>query len=396
MVSGTKGSTHQSKFRHVSYGSMPLRVAESAGRNPWLSRNSRRRRIGVRGPCVPESNQAVRAKVPIWFTQTKEFCIHGNPDQHEDGTISLSQKEYVEKITPISIDRDRRKKQSLTITEDEKQGLRGLIGSLQYAATNTRADISARLSLLQAKINCATIGDLHEANRLLGDCQKHSQVKLIVWPIPPEQIRFVAYSDASFATREKQQSQKGTIILTAHQDIMQQKPAQAGALLWSSKKIDRIVASTLAAETYALSQSVDLLEWVRILWQWMQLPSTAWKQPEELLRKAPRAITVVDCKSLYDVIIKNTTPQCREHRTLLEALIIKDRIQLGVDMHWVHSAAQLADSLTKAMDTSTLRAFLEHGKICLHDINAVLQDRADKKVHKKWLKEQIESQLLES
>lgn len=353
--------------------------------------------LGCGDHVYQKAIKQLEQKYPFGSHRKKSFVFTGiQIDQQDDGTIALSQKEYVEKITPISIDRDRRKKQSLVITEDEKQGLRGLIGSLQYAATNTRADISARLSLLQAKINCATIGDLHEANRLLGDCQKHSQVKVIVWPIPPEQIRFVAYSDASFATREKQQSQKGTIILTAHQDIMEQKPAQAGALLWSSKKIDRIVASTLAAETYALSQSVDLLEWVRILWQWMQLPSTAWKQPEELLRKAPRAITVVDCKSLYDVIIKNTTPQCREHRTLLEALIIKDRIQLGVDMHWVHSAAQLADSLTKAMDTSTLRAFLEHGKICLHDIEAVLQDRADKKSHKKWLKDQIESQLLES
>lgn len=353
--------------------------------------------LGCGDQVYQKAIQKLQEKYPFGSHRHKSFVFTGiQIDQHQDGTITLGQKEYVEKITPISIDRDCRKKHTLEVTEEEKQGLRGLIGSLQYAATNTRADISARLSLLQAKINCATIGDLHEANRLLGDCQKHSQVKVIVWPIPIEQIRFVAYSDASFATREKQQSQKGTIILTAHQDIMQQKPAQAGALLWSSKKIDRIVASTLAAETYALSQSVDLLEWVRILWQWMQHPSTAWKQPEAMLLKAPRAITVVDCKSLYDVIIKNTTPQCREHRTLLEALIIKDRVQLGVDIHWVHSAAQLADSLTKNMDTSTLRAFLEHGKICLHDMEAVLQDRATKKNQKKWLKEQIESQLLET
>ena len=350
--------------------------------------------LGCGDRVYHEAISRLQQKYPFGSHRRRNFVFTGiQIDQDEDGTIALSQKEYVEKITPISITRDRRKKNTLPITEEEKQGLRGLIGSLQYAATNTRADISARLSLLQAKINCATIGDLHEAHKLLGDCQKYSTVKVLIWPIPKEQIRFVAYSDASFATREKQQSQKGTIILTAHQDIMEQKPAQAGALLWSSRKIDRIVASTLAAETYALSQSVDLLEWVRILWQWMQQPSQEWKQPESYLLKAPRAITVVDCKSLYDVIIKNTTPQCREHRTLLEALIIKDRVQLGVDMHWVHSAAQLADSLTKSMDTTTLRAFLEHGKICLHDIEAVLQERADKKTHKKWLKDQIESHL---
>ena len=96
-------------------------------------------------------------------------------------------------------------------------------------------------------------------------------------------------------------------------------------------------------------------------------------------------MAVVDCKSLFDVISNNTTPQIHDHRTLIEALVIKDHLKSGVKPHWVHSAAQLADALTKSMDCTRLRDFLTHCSCCLHDINEVLKERADKKAQKNWL-----------
>ena len=79
---------------------------------------------------------------------------------------------YVQNIDPIKVERNRRKLEQESVTEGERQGLRGLIGSLQYAATNTRPDIAARLSLLQSKINCAKVADLLDANRFAGRFQE--------------------------------------------------------------------------------------------------------------------------------------------------------------------------------------------------------------------------------
>ena len=81
---------------------------------------------------------------------------------------------------------------------------------------------------------------------------------------------------------------------------------------------------------------------------------------------------------------KTSIPQCSEYRTLLEALVIKDRLNEGVVIKWVHSAAQMADSLTKDMDTSVLRSFLQHGKCILHDVDEILKQRADKRVRQQW------------
>ena len=325
-------------------------------------------------------------KFPFGSKREGEFTFTGlHLKQDEYFNIHIDQTEYVQGIEPIQIDRTRRKDESLAIKEDEKQQLRAVIGSLQYAATNSRPDVSARLSFLQSKINSATIGDLLEANRLLGDTKRHAHSGITISAMDEDAIRIVSYSDASFASRAKQQSQKGGLFLAVHSDIFLQKSAIASPITWYSKKIDRVVASTLAAETYALSSAVDMTDWLRLMWAWIRNPNIPWQKPEEVWRQEPPSIAVVDCKSLYDVITKNTTPQCQEHRTLVEALVIKHHVQHGIKPHWVHSAAQLADCLTKTMDCFRLREFLSHRTCCLHDVEEILKQRADRKAQKTWL-----------
>ena len=301
-----------------------------------------------------------------------------------NGDITLSQQGYVHDINPINVSRDRRRNPESAVTPSELQDLRGLIGSLQYAATNTRPDLACRLSLLQARVTCATVTDLLNGNRLLNDAKKFSDTEIKVKSLPPDQIRFLSFSDAAFATREKAHSQKGCLILATTEDIDHLQSSHVSPLIWFSKKINRVVASTLASETYALSGALDLLSWTRLHWAWILNPSLEWKTPEITLKSLPQAFAVVDCKSLYDLLQKTSIPQCTEHRTALEALVIRDRLKEGVIIKWVHSAAQMADSLTKDMDTTVLRSFLSKGKCILHDIDEILKQRADKKVRQQW------------
>ena len=65
---------------------------------------------------------------------------------------------------------------------------------------------------------------------------------------------------------------------------------------------------------------------------------------------------------------------------------IKDLLAEGVQIRWVHSGAQLADSLTKIMDTSFLRETLMQGKYRLNDELEILKARLDKRTRLKWLK----------
>ena len=259
------------------------------------------------------------------------------------------------------------------------------MGSIQYAATNTRPDLSAKLSFLQAKINSAQVKDLLDGNRLLTEAKQHKGTKIVIQSIPIQDLRFVSFSDASFATRANSQSQKGCLILAASKEIGEWQSSQVSPLMWYSRKIARVVGSTLASETYALSGSVDLLSWLRVQWSWLCQPSDLWKDPDKCLSMCPESYAIVDCKSLYDLIQKTTVPQCQEYRTTLEALIIKDRLRNGIVIKWVHSAAQLADCLTKTMDCTPLRRFLHEGRCIIHDIDEVLRARADKRTKQMWM-----------
>ena len=342
------------------------------------------------GLCAGDEvfNQAIQSlqeKYPFGSQYEREFCFTGiQMKQYPNGNIELNQTKYIDDIPAIEVARARRQCPDDVVSPEEQQALRGLIGSIQYAASNTRPDLSAKLSLLQARVTQACVKDLLEGNKLLHEAKANKEVHIMIKSIPIEDLRFVSFSDASFATRANSQSQKGCLIMAASKQIGEWQSSDASPLIWYSRKIARVVASTLASEAYALSGSVDLLTWVRIHWEWLINPSSSWQNPEACLSKCPEAYAVVDCKSLYDLIQKTTVPSCQEYRTMLEALIIKDRIKTGICIKWVHSAAQLADALTKSMDCATLRQFLKVGRVIIHDVDEVLKSRADRKAKKIW------------
>ena len=342
--------------------------------------------LGAGDDIFHQAIEELERRYPFGSKLTTDFTFTGiHVHQKWDGSIELDQCKYVEDIPSIEIPRQRRQEVDQPVTESERQSRRALVGSIQYAASNTRPDLSAKLSLLQAKITTATIKDLLDGNKLLHEAKSNEHTKITFKSIPLDDLRFVSFSDASFANRANAQSQKGCLILASSKCIGEWQASDVSPIMWYSRKIARVVASTLASEAYALSGAVDLLSWIRIHWSWMRQPSNEWKNPEAALAKSPESYAVVDCKSLYDLIQKTTVPQCSDHGTMLEALVIKDRIKEGVQMKWVHSAAQLADCLTKHMDCSVLRDFLQKGQCIIHDVAEVLRHRADKRSKKTWM-----------
>ena len=319
--------------------------------------------------------------------------------QNSEGQIQMSQKNYVNKINPIKVSAQRKANPEAEITDEERHELRALIGSLQYAAVNTRPDLSSRLSYLQSEINRGKVSTLVDANKVLHEAKTHSDVKIVFQPIKMEDLRFLAFSDASFASKKNPESHAGQIILATHKDISLNYSCPISALAWGCKKIQKVVVSTLAAETMSLSSTLDQLSWMRLFWAWFVDPSIDWKHPKEALQKIPQyvstttvaaqrnaqSIAVTDCKSLFDLVTRTAPPNCQEFRTALQAKAIKDLLSEGVALRWVHSGAQLADSLTKIMENKFLRYTLQTGRYRLNDELQTLKERADSRSRITWL-----------
>lgn len=256
------------------------------------------------------------------------------------------------------------------------------------------------MSFLQSDINRATIETLISANQCLYEAKKHHDVSITIQAINKDDLRFLAFSDASFASKSNPSSHSGSIIMSTHKAINQNTTCPVSPLSWGSRKIQRVVTSTLAAETVSLGSVLDQLSWTRLCWGWMLNPEVQWKRPSEALKQLPLSISTAtmsapslpdsvaatDCKSLYDLVTRTAPPQCSEFRTQLAARAIKDLLSEGTSLRWVHSGAQLADCLTKIMESSFLRETLRVGQYKLHDESEVLKNRASSRNRIKWLK----------
>ena len=349
-----------------------------------------------------EKLKCLEQKYPFGAKKMGSFTFTGiDLHQNPDRSIVLSQSKYVRNIKPIPISNQRKAQSEEPVTEAERQQLRGIIGSLQYASVHTRPDLASRLSALQSKVNSACVETLVMANKTLHEAKSHHDVSITVQPIRRSDLRFLAFTDASFASKKTPESQSGSIILATNKNIESNISCPVSPIAWGSKKIQKVVTSTLAAETMSLSSNLDMLSWVRLYWAWLYNPNGGWKHPSETLSELPEAIVTAtdktlgmppavaatDCKSLYDLVTRTAPPNCQEFRTQLQTRAIKEQLAEGVNVRWVHSGAQLADALTKVMESHFLRETLRLGRYKLNDETEVLRERACTKTRLKWLKE---------
>ena len=253
-------------------------------------------------------------------------------NQQADKSIIMSQSKYVSKIEPIHTNASRRTCLTDEVTSEERHALRALVGSLQYASINTRPDLSSRLSYIQSEINKATVQTLHDANRVLHEAKRYKDTCIRIQPIPIKDLRFLLFSDASFASAKSPESHTGMIILATHKDISENYQCPVSPLSWGCRKIQKVVASTLSAETTSLQTSLDQLSWMRLYWAWIQNPQVDWKRPHEVFKREPqpfqsttalaqclpRSVAVTDCKSLYDLVARtaqrNSVPNSKQRQ----------------------------------------------------------------------------------
>ena len=176
-------------------------------------------------------------KYPFGSKRMQQFTFTGiEMNQNQDKSITLSQTNYIRNIDPIKITRERRKQEEALVSEVERQDLRALIRSLQYAAVHTRPDLSSRLSFLQSDINRATVSTLVQANQALHEAKKYSDVAITVRPIAISDLRFLAFSDASFASKGNPNSHTGCIIMGTHKNINKSITCPVSPLVWGCKK----------------------------------------------------------------------------------------------------------------------------------------------------------------
>ena len=330
--------------------------------------------------------KALEQKLPFGSLKYRKFTFTGvQLEQHPDFSISASQQDYIHRILAIDVGKARRENPQSPATESEKSRLRGLVGSLQYAVTHSRPDIASKLGEVQAQMSQPTVQSLLQCNKVLREAQEFSDVKIWFRHMPPEEITFVSFGDASFASPKQLSSFQGSVICATTEALNANQEAPISPISWSSKKISRVVRSTLSAEAYSMSRSIDRLGWLRLLWGIIVVPQFPWKEPQKAYSILRPAVITTDCRSLFDLVSRTAMPSCEEYRTTLEVLLIREQCKEHCLFRWIPTTLMLADPLTKPMDASFLRAVLSKGIFCLYDEASCLRYNAQRKDAISWL-----------
>lgn len=179
-------------------------------------------------------------------------------------------------------------------------------------------------------------------------------------------IHMVAWGDAAWANRPDQVgSTEGIVIGLSTQALVDGKLAPASVFAWRSSKIDRTSRSPACAETHAVVDAEDELYHLRYLWSELHHPPKKLSaMSNDAIAALTPGLTITDSKNLYDKLNKNIpVVKGAERRADIEALSLKESSDnTGMGLRWVHSDAQLANSLTKPSEKRQALMFLRLGQ----------------------------------
>lgn len=272
-------------------------------------------------------------------SETKAFKYLGlNIESQDDGSITLDQNSYAATLTPINISKQRTSVRTSELSEKERAEYRALLGQMTWIGTHTRPDIAFEVCELSGLCSKATVGDLMRLNKLI------ERVRTGHWKVfmprmeKLEECSLECFSDASFANMAGSGSQGGFVIFLRSGD------GRRCPIYWQSRRIRRVVKSTLSAEAMALVECTETAVYLQYI-----LSEIA-----DCGRMKIRCY--VDNRGLVDSL--QSDKGIEDRRLRIDIAVLRDMLDKGEleDVSWVDTKSQLADCLTKrGASAETLR-----------------------------------------
>ena len=306
---------------------------------------------GKRGDQLWESKlEAIKQKFKWGAWDMGSFTQCGVLVEQGSKGIEFSQPSYLEGLSEIGVNASRRKEKTSLTSDKEKSQLRALLGGLSWHASQVAPYLAAEVSLLLTEVARSTVETIIKANILLSQAKARQGYKMQIHQFrEDDELMLVAWVDAGSCNRSDGGSTQGIFVGMTTTGIMDGQVCDVSPMAWHSQKIDRTCRSPGAAEAQAAINGEDSLYYARFQWAELLYGHDNRHQPDETVKRVAGCV-VTDSRNVYDkletevLVIKGA-----EKRTHIELLALKEaQWNTGVNIRWVHSEAQLANSLTKA------------------------------------------------
>ncbi|OLQ08926.1 Copia protein [Symbiodinium microadriaticum] len=283
--------------------------------------------------------------------------------QDESG-FHLSQERYVEGIPEVPLNASRRKQSQEPTTPREQSQLRATLGALSWHAQQVAPHFSAEVSLLLSQINGSTVSTIVKTNQLVERARgKKNHVMRIHRFAEGTELGVFAWVDAASQNRRDGYSTQGLFVGLAPTSMLQGEVAGVSAVSWHSNKISRPCRSPGAAETQAAVNGEDVAYFARYQWGELMYGTPDTRNPEATVSRVV-GVLISDSRNVHDKL--NTavlTIKGEEKKANIELLAVKEAQQrTGLIVRWVHSEAQLSNSLTKEGGSHELELYYKMGQ----------------------------------
>ena len=278
--------------------------------------------------------------------------------QMDDGEFKIDMQKFIEERLPeMELKKGRRSDRKAPANEEEKAMARATCGALNWLSKEGRPDAAGPSSLLASKLSRLTVEDIIQGNQVVKALKASSELCIRIQPL--KKMKMSVITDASFANNGFH-SQGGHLVISHESQLRDGVPAKTNVLAWRSGKLQRVVNSTLAAETQSLSKGLGELMWAMVLLKELtdgKFCIQKWRQnmEDDLMvlssmrteQTLQQALAVVDAKSLYDHLSKDGAGGA-DKRTAIEIQIIRQDLRtMDGEVKWVDHKSMLADGLTK-------------------------------------------------
>lgn len=148
-------------------------------------------------------------------------------------------------------------------------------------------------------------------------------------------------------------------------DVPEGREHHFNLVSWCCKRLPRVARSSEAAESQALAECQDEMDWCRLVWAELQGYPLDLKRPGEAIAKVPGAL-VTDATTLHDAVNARESAGLgvRDKRAAIEALRIRELLTENQTLlRWVNSVAMLGDGITKIKVAWMLVRFLRNNQL---------------------------------
>ncbi|CAK0863956.1 unnamed protein product, partial [Prorocentrum cordatum] len=314
--------------------------------------------------------------------------------QHAD-RISVDQEKYIrEQLSCLHLDKSRRESPEEPLSPSEVSSYRAATAQVQWVARESRPDVAGGASMLASAMPNPTVADGLMLIKICRYLKATAAQRLTIWALDPHSLAFATASDAGGPGGARRGGAQGAwLVLVADAGIRKNVRAKVSLLSWHSQRLKRVVASTVAAETLSLSSAVSEAQWLQVLWRdavYGDVPRPDWHavaspfavvmSQECSLGEKASALSVVDAKSVFDTLSRNTAGSRADRRNSVELAVVRDSLSaVGSPIRWLPHGRMPADPLTHADPAKGNLAFhdlLCRGTLCLVDESGHINERS--------------------